>query len=91
MSMIAKTFDDEVAKKVGTDAAIILANIQFWVAKNQANEKHFHDGKYWTYNSVNAYVQLFSYLSKKQIQTCLDKLEKNGYIVCGNYNHSVTS
>jgi len=88
MNNVAKYFDEEVAKNIGTDSAIILQNIEFWQQKNQANNKNFYDGRYWTYNSVSAYEQLFSWLSIKQIRTCLSKLEKCGYLVTGNYNTS---
>ena len=88
MNNVAKYFDEEVAKEVGTDSAIILQNIEFWQKKNQANNKNFYDGRYWTYNSVSAYEELFSWLSVKQIRTCLSKLENAGYLVVGNYNKS---
>lgn len=82
------SFDKKVAKHVGTDAAIILSNIEFWQAKNKANNKNFHDGYYWTYNSVSAWSELFDYLTKSQIRRCLDKLESNKYVLTGNYNTS---
>jgi len=80
------TFDKDVARDVGTNAAIILSNILYWCAHNKANNKHYYDGKYWTYNSINAFNNLFDYLSPKQIRTCLKKLKDNGYIITGNYN-----
>lgn len=79
-------FDVEVAKKYGVNAAIILANIAFWVAKNEANGEHFHDGYYWTYNSVSAYSEMFPYLTEKQIRTALETLRAENIIIAGNYN-----
>lgn len=79
-------FDIDVAKLVGTDAAILLSNIEFWVAKNEANNKSFFEGRFWTYNSINAWCKLFPYLTEKQIRRCLDKLEKENFIVVGNFN-----
>lgn len=81
-------FDIEVAKDVGTDAAIILSNIEFWQSKNMANKKHFHNDRYWTYNSVSAWCKLFPYLSNAQIRRCLEKLKKGGYIITNNFNNS---
>jgi hypothetical protein len=88
MTKIKMVFDPEVAKDVGTDAAIILSNIEFWQATNQANKRNFHDDRYWTYNSTKAFTELFSYLSDRKIRTCLDKLEAKNYITAGNYNKS---
>ncbi len=81
-------FDTNIAEKYGINAAIILQNIYYWIEKNRANDKHFHDGYYWTYNSMKAFEELFPYMSKKQIRGALEKLEEDGIIVCGNYNNS---
>lgn len=81
-------FDINIAEKYGINAAIILQNMYYWIEKNRANEKHFHDGYYWTYNSLKAFEELFPYMSNKQIRGALEKLEEEGVIVCGNYNNS---
>lgn len=78
----------EVAKKVGVIPALLLGNIYYWTEKNRANEKHFHDGYYWTYNSMKAFNEQFSYLTERQIRYALDGLKKSGYICTGNYNKS---
>ena len=79
-------FESEDAKIYGINAAILLYNIKFWILKNKANQKHFYDGHYWTYNSVRAWEELFPFFSKKQIRTALDILLKAGVIIQGNYN-----
>lgn len=80
------SFDVDIAKEYGLHCAIILQNIVFWIEKNKANEKHFHDGTYWTYNSVKAFGDMFPYLTAKQIRTALQRLEDDGLIKTGNYN-----
>lgn len=80
------SFDVDVAIKYGVNAAILLHNIYWWIQKNKANNRHFHDGNYWTYNSREAYTKLFPYLSERQIKTALDKLIADGVIVTGDYN-----
>lgn len=42
-------FDVEIAKKYGINVAVILENMSYWIKKNEANDKHFYEGKYWTY------------------------------------------
>ena len=79
-------FDTDIACKYGIEAAILLQNIYFWTDKNRANDKHFHDGHFWTYNSVKAYKELFSYMSESTIRRALKKLEDDGVILTGNYN-----
>lgn len=82
------SFSVEVAKEVGVNAAILLQGIKWWCDKNRANDKHFHDGLYWTYNSTRAWTELYPYLSKSAINTAIKKLEDMGYILTGNYNKS---
>ncbi len=80
------SFNTEIAKEIGVNGAIIYDSISFWCAKNKANDKHFHDGKYWTYNSLKAFKELFPYLGIDQIKRALKKLEEKGYISSGEYN-----
>ena len=80
------SFNIEHAKKYGVNSAIILNNMIFWIAKNRANGKNQHDGRTWTFNSVRAWSELFSYLSEKQIRTAIEKLIEVGVLIKGNYN-----
>lgn len=80
------TFDTDVAKLVGADAAAIFQNVMFWCMRNAANGKNEHDGRFWTYNSARALAELFPWLSAKQVRNALSKLERAGLVVSGNYN-----
>lgn len=82
------SFDTDHAAKYGITEAVILNNFQFWIAKNRANEKHLHDGRTWTYNSVRAFAELFPYLTAKQLRYALDRLVSMGVLVKGNFNDS---
>lgn len=81
------SFETEVAKDVGVNAAVILHNIYFWCAKNRANGENFRDGLYWTFNSVRALTMLFPYLSTQNIRTALNRLEEKGYIKTGKFSN----
>ena len=80
------SFDKDIAVAYGLPEAIILNHMQFWIEKNKANEKNFHDGSYWTYNSTKAYAEMFPYLSQRQIQNALKHLRDEGILKTGNYN-----
>lgn len=82
------SFDVEMAKKLGVNEAIMLQNIVFWLKKNKANRKNFFDGRYWTYNSYKAFVELFPFWSEPQIKRIIQSLAEQGVIVKGNYNES---
>lgn len=81
-------FDVDIAEKYGLKEAILLNHLWFWVEKNKANEVHYYDGTYWTYNSIKAFNKLFPYLSERQINNTLKSLKERGIIQTGNYNKS---
>lgn len=81
-------FKVQAACVVGLKEAVILQNIAYWVGRNEANEVHCYEGKYWTYNSVKAFQRLFPYLSAKQIRNSLKSLEDSDYLETGVFNKS---
>ena len=86
--MSRHSFDPEIAKQVGINAAVIYQNILWWAERNAANNKHNYEGLWWTYNSIAAFGELFPYLTSKQIRTALDRLEEQKLIVSGSFNKS---
>lgn len=76
----------EDAQQHGLGKAVILYNLRYWLKKNQANNKHFYDGCYWTYNSLDAFCELLPYLTRSTLGRYLTELEKDGVIKKGNYN-----
>jgi len=82
------SFCVETAKKHGIEKAILLKNLEFWIRKNMANNKHCYDGMYWTYNSYAAFAELFPYIKEKRMGNLLREMEAEGLIKSGNYNKS---
>lgn len=81
-------FDEEDARRYGVDEAVMLWNLRFWIEKNEANRKHFHEERYWTYSSAEAFTKLFPFWSAGQIRRVLKSLQTQGAILVGNYNTS---
>ena len=81
-------FDVDLASEIGVNAAVLFHNINFWCEKNKANNKHYYEGRFWTYNSVKAFATLFPYLTPKAISEGLKKLEEAGLIISGSFNRS---
>ena len=81
-------FSETVAKEVGFEEAVMFSNIYFWVNKNQKDEDsyHFHDGKYWTFNSVVNFVNQYPFWTPAMINRILKKLKKADYIDTGRFN-----
>lgn len=86
---ISHSFDVDIATEYGVNSAILLQNIYFWYQKNKANDVHFYDGKYWTYNSANAFNDSFPYMGNKAIRNALKTLIDNGIIETAHYSHGI--
>lgn len=80
------SFNTDVAIEVGVEAAVIFQNIAWWCKKNAANEKHFHDGLYWTYSTSKALHDLFPFFPERKIARLVQKLKDSGLMDIGNYN-----
>ncbi len=81
-------FDPNVAKEFGIAAAVLFQNIVFWVKKNKANKQktHYHNGRYWTHNSIDAFIELFPFLKRYTIKKSLKLLEEEGMILIDEFN-----
>lgn len=66
--------------------ALIFSNLKFWIKHNEVNGRNFHQERHWTYNSARAFSEQFPFFSQFQIARMLRKLEKDKWIVSGNFN-----
>lgn len=82
------SFDCQTAMAYGVDEAIMIHNLIFWIEKNQANGKHFHDGRTWTYNTQKSFSKIFPFWNERQVRRILDSLISQDVIVTGNYNQT---
>ena len=80
------SFDIQLAKEIGLEESILMKHFIFWIRKNKANDKHFHKDRFWTYNSVSAFDELFPYFTKSQIRRILKSLVDKKYIIEDNFN-----
>lgn len=83
------SFNVYIAEKYGVHAAILLNNLEHWIAHNKANNINYRDGYYWTFNSKRAFAELFPYMNERQIDYALKKLIDGGIIITSKYNTSV--
>lgn len=79
-------FNPKVAKIYGINGAVVLQYLWFWVYINESKNINYHDGRYWTYNTVEKIAEYITYLSEKQISYAIEKLVDDGAVVKGNYN-----
>jgi hypothetical protein len=75
-----------LAVKYGSRESLFLSNICWWIEKNRANSRHLHEGRYWTYNTVAGFTELFPYFTANQIQHLVGKLREKNILLVGNFN-----
>lgn len=84
--MMIQQFSVKAAKAYGVNASILLTNIYELIEHNQTNGIDYHDGYYWISSSLKAFSQFFPFLTQRQIEVALKKLEEEDLIITGNYN-----
>ena len=82
------SFNVKVAEEYGIEKAILLENFYFWVIKNRANNKNLHNGRYYTYNTAEAFEKLFPYMKSRRIAQLLREMEhEDGLLISGQFNN----
>ncbi|HDR8076531.1 TPA: DnaD domain protein [Bacillus cereus] len=71
-----------LAKAIGLNEAIFLQQVHYWLNKS----KHQHDGYYWIYNTYDEWLKQFPFWSSATLRRIVNKLEKQGLLIKGNYN-----
>ena len=74
----------ELAQEIGLNESILLLQLDFWISV----DSKYHDGNYWTYQSVTALQEAFPFWSRGNIQNIVKRLENKNLIHIGNYNKS---
>ena len=74
------SFNVAAATAIGHEKAILLKEIYYWCQQNFNNQRNFHHGLYWTYNTAEAFVLKFPYFSRRSIARWLQQMEQDGYI-----------
>lgn len=80
------SFDVGVATKYGINAAVIFQDMGYWCEHSRINHKNFHDGRYWTFNSISALSNHYPYMSAKAIRLAIQKLVDAGLLITGSFN-----
>lgn len=76
----------DVAAAYGADAAIFINNIVFWTLKNKAENRHYHEGRYWTYGTVAGFAKLYPLWSEPQLKRIISRCREAGILLTGDFN-----
>jgi len=68
---------------VGITGAIILQQIHYWLLISE----HNIEGETWIYNSYDSWAKQFKWLKPRAIQKQILMLEKDGYLISGQFKY----
>jgi len=93
------SFDINLATEYGVHSAIIIHHFQHWITFNKRTNRNLHDGRTWSYQTLDDIAAHFPYLSKSQVYELIERLcsgkgrrsKKDGQefepiLIKGNYN-----
>lgn len=83
-------FKRELAMAIGRDEAIVVNQIEYWLSvfrQQNDRERHLRDGRWWVWNTMNAWVDQFGIYSYNTLSAIFNKLKKNGILITStDYN-----
>lgn len=71
-----------LAVAVGLNEAIVLQQLHYWLQSS----KHYHDDRFWVYNSAQEWQDNFPFWSENTIRRAFNNLRNRGLVITGNYN-----
>lgn len=85
-SSLHHSFDLNIAQEYGVDEAIMIHHFQYWIHYNIRLKKNCHEGRTWTYQTLEEITAHFPYWNKDQVRRVMKRLEEEGVLIKGNYN-----
>ena len=79
-------FNQMIAKDVGFEEAVMLSSLYFWIQLNEKKQQNYHQDKYWTYNTIRFFTELYPFWTSSQIRRILTNLKNKDYIETGSFN-----
>jgi hypothetical protein len=91
----------QLAVQIGEKEAVVLQQVHYWIQlyTEKGDKRHFHDGRYWVYNTYEGWQKNFPCWSERTIRRAIDslrkpykpkvgekKIERGPLLLVGNYN-----
>ena len=76
----------ELAVILGLNEALILQQVHYWIEINKGKGRNFHEGRYWTYNTIDEWQKEFPFWSNSTIKRAFKRLREMNLIWVDNFN-----
>lgn len=88
MSILEHHFPPLIAEKYGVNAAIFLRDIYHWCETNRNNEENFHEGRWWTYQTILGLCRRHTYWTKNQMEHIIRTCKEKGALLSGHFSEN---
>ena len=88
MSILEHHFPPLIAERYGVNAAIFLRDIYHWCETNQNNDENFHDGRWWTYQTITGLCRRHTYWTKNQMEHIIRTCKEKGALLSGHFSEN---
>lgn len=78
--------DKELATILGLNEALVLQQVHYWLETNKKNKRNFHEGRYWTYNTIDEWQEEFPFWSTSTVKRVFKKLRDMNLTLVDNFN-----
>lgn len=82
------SFDIGLAEKYGIELAILIQHFQFWIQHNATLKINHHEGRTWSFDSLESIAAHYPYWSRDQVNRYLRKLVDENILMKGNFNQT---
>lgn len=74
MKSLHHSFDIDLATVYGVDEAILIHHFQHWIRINQRRKGNFHEGRTWTYQTLDEIAAVFPYWTVEEVRAIVERL-----------------
>lgn len=83
------SFNTEVARITHcADEAAFVHRVWYLVFNNEVNDRNLHNGKYWTYDSLQALAKVFDFWTPRQLRRIIKNCIDLGLVETGQFSEN---
>lgn len=86
VNVLEHHFPPLIAEQYGVNAAIFLRDIYHWCETNRNNGENFHDGRWWTYQTITGLCRRHTYWTKNQMEHIIRTCKEKGALLSGHFS-----
>lgn len=83
-----RSYNATLMEKLGVNEALFLCQIMYWLKKNKGSGINYRNGRYWTYNTYQKWLEQMPWFSLSTLRRTVDSLEKSKCLITGRFNQN---